>query len=163
MEDNNKQIPGGGLKPGSNDPSQKKGPRFNIYWVYGIILLIIFGVQFFGGNITSFNNEYSFQDFKAYNDKGQVAKIKVVNSDHVEVYLKKDVPLPPATVQGKKVSPGLSNERNAAFEFKIGSVEQFGKDLAEAEKNLPEPAHVAVLYESQQDYTKILFNIISKN
>ena len=160
MEDNNKQIPGGGLKPGSNDPSQKKGPRFNIYWVYGIILLIIFGVQFFGGNITSFNNEYSFQDFKAYNDKGQVAKIKVVNSDHVEVYLKKDVPLPPATVQGKKVSPGLSNERNAAFEFKIGSVEQFGKDLAEAEKNLPEPAHVAVLYESQQDYTKILFNII---
>ncbi len=160
MEDNNKQIPGGGLKPGSNDPNQKKGPRFNIYWVYGIILLIIFGVQFFGGNITSFNNEYSFQDFKAYNDKGQVAKIKVVNSDHVEVYLKKDVPLPPATVQGKKVSPGLSNERNAAFEFKIGSVEQFGKDLAEAEKNLPEPAHVAVLYESQQDYTKILFNII---
>ncbi len=159
MEDN-KQIPNGGLKPGSNDPNQKKGPRFNIYWVYGIILMIIFGVQFFGGNLASFSTEYSFQDFKSYNDKGQVAKVKVVNGDHVEVYLKKDVPLPPTTIQGKKVSPGLSNEKNAAFEFKIGSVEQFGKDLADAEKNIPEPSHVAVLYEAQQDYTKILFNFV---
>src|SRR4051812_38907829 len=112
MEDNNKQIPG--MKPGSNDPNQKKGPRFNIYWIYGIILLIIFGVQFFGGNLTSLSNEYSFQDFKSYNDKGQVAKIKVLNNDHVEVYLKKDVPLPATTIQGKKQSPGLSNEKNAA-------------------------------------------------
>ena len=141
------------MKPGNNDPNQKKGPKFNIYWIYGIIIMVIIGVQFFGGNLNSMSNEYGFQDFKAYNDKDQVAKLKLINNDHVEVYLKKGVPLPAVTSQGKTVSPGVSNEKTPAFEFKIGSVEQFGLDMAEAEKGRPN--HVNIIYETQQDYSKI--------
>ncbi|PQJ13184.1 AAA family ATPase [Flavipsychrobacter stenotrophus] len=141
------------MKPGNNDPNQKKGPKFNIYWIYGIIIMVIIGVQFFGGSLNTLSNEYGFQDFKTYNDKDQVAKLKLINNDHVEVYLKKGVPLPPVTSQGKTVSPGVSTEKTPAFEFKIGSVEQFGLDMAEAEK--ARPNHVNIIYETQQDYSKI--------
>ena len=158
MEDN-KQIPG--MKPGNNDPNQRKGPRFNVYWVYGIILMIVIGIQFLGGNLAQFGNEFSFQDFKNYNDKGQVAKLKVINGDHVEVYLKKGVPIPSPVAQTRNgQQQQLSTERVPAFEFKIGTVEQFRDDLTEAQKNLPDPAHTPVFYETQQDYSKILFQIV---
>lgn len=141
------------MKPGNNDPNQKKGPKFNIYWIYGIIIMVIIGVQFFGGNLNTVSNEYGFQDFKNYNDKDQVSKLKLINNDHVEVYLKNGVPLPAVTTQGKIVSPGVSNEKVPAFEFRIGSVEQFGLDMAEAEKG--KANHVNIIYEAQQDYSKI--------
>ena len=157
MEDN-KQIPG--MKPGSNDPNQKKGPKFNIYIIYGIIMLVTMGVLFFGGNLNPLNNEHSFQDFKAYYEKGQVAKLKVINNDHVEVYLKKDVPLPTNTGTGKSGTQALSNEKVPAFEFKIGTVEQFGKDMADAEKNTPEASKVQVFYDQQQDYMHIMVQFI---
>jgi len=155
MEDNssNKQIPG--LKPGNSDPNQKKGPKFNIYWIYGLIMLVILSVLY-GGNLNSVNSEHSFQDFVAYDMKGQVSKLKVINNDHVEVYLKKGVPLPQAP--GTRLQPAdqTSNDKITAFEFKIGTIEQFNKDLAEAEKNLPVEARAPVFYDQQGDYMHIL-------
>ena len=149
------------MKPGNNDPNQKKAPKFNIYWIYGIIVMIILGVQWYGGNFNALSIERSFQDFKAYNDKGQVSKLKVINNDHVEVYLKQGVPLPqtPGATKSPLVS-NVSNDKTPAFEFKIGTVEQFNKDLSEAEKTLPDGGHVAVFYDQQQDYVHILIQFV---
>lgn len=61
MEDNNKQRPA--MRPGNDNPNPKKGPRFNIYWVYGLIVLGIIAVQLFSGSFGSNPVDYSFQDF----------------------------------------------------------------------------------------------------
>ncbi len=153
MEDNNKQNPG--LKPINTDPNQRKGPKFNIYWIYAIIVLTIVGVNFFGGSFGQTAVERSFLDFKLYNDSGKVAKLKVINNDHVEVYFKQGVALPPVPgINSKFQTPNPSNnDKIPAFEFKIGTVEQFSKDLVDAEKNLPDAQHVAVFYDQQPDYT----------
>ena len=156
MDDNNKPIPG--LKPGSNDPNQRKGPKFNIYWIYGLIVLVILGVQFYGGSLTSATTEHSFQDFMAYDLKGEVAKLKVINNDHVEVYLKNNVPLPVQPGVRQPATAPLASDKAVAFEFKIGTVEQFNKDLADAEKTLPTEAHVPVFYDQQGDYIHILLS-----
>ncbi len=158
MEDNSKQAPG--PKPVNNDPNQRKGPKFNIYWIYGIIVLIILGVQFYGGSFNPIATERSFQDFKLYNDSNKVAKLKVINNDHVEVYFKQGVALPPSG-NGKYAPAAGSNDKTPAFEFKIGTVEQFSKDLAEAEKNLPPGvAHVAVFYDQQPDYIHVVMQFL---
>ena len=149
------------MKPGNNDPNQKKAPKFNIYWIYGIIVLVILGVQYYGGSFNAMNPERSFQDFKAMNDKGQVAKLKVINNDHVEVYLKPGVTMPQAPGATKSpLASAVNNDKTPAFEFKIGTVEQFSKDLSEAEKTLPEGTHVPVYYDQQQDYVHILVQFI---
>jgi len=147
MEDNSQKP---GMKPGNDNPNQRKGPKFNIYWIYGIILLAILGANFIGGNFGTTSSDHSFQEFKDYLDKGQVAKVTVINNDHVEVYLK------PGTAQPAGKGPTATSDKNPAFAFKIGTVEQFNKDLAEAQKNLPEPAHVPVMYDQQGDYMHIL-------
>src|SRR6202012_4849817 len=133
MEDN-KQKPG--LKPGDNQNpnlNPRKGPKFNIYWVYGLILLAIVGAQFFSGNIGGSSAEYSFQTLKDYLNKGEVTKLVVINNEHVDVYRKAGTP-PPAGVP--KSAIGTQNDKAPVFAFKIGTVDQFSKDLADAEKNL---------------------------
>ena len=149
------------MKPGgdgSNTP--KKGPKFNIYWIYGLILLIILGAQFYGGNFGASPVERSFQDLKEYLAKGQVAKLTIINNDHVEVYLKPGVVIP-APPGSKAPVTNVNNDKVPAFTFKIGTVDRFGKDLDEAEKAIAETnkapiEQVPVFYDQQGDYLHIL-------
>jgi len=149
MEDN-KQNPGSGdLRPGGGETpnSQRKGPRFNIYWVYGLILVAILGAQIYGSNFGVSVEEKSFKDFRYYLAKNWVSKAVVVNNDHVEVFLKGDSL---ATVNPSKPRSS-SADRVPAFTFKIGTIDQFNKDLADAQKFLPEADRVSVLYDQQGD------------
>ena len=154
MEEN-QQKPG--LKPGSENQTPRKGPKFNIYWIYGIILLAILGAQFVGGSFGASPAEHTFQDFKDNLQKGQVARLQVINNDHVEVYLKPGV----AAAQPAGKVPALttaSNDKNPAYSFKIGTIDRFGKDLDEAEKNMAEADRPPVLYDQQGDYLHMLLS-----
>ncbi|MBL7691623.1 MAG: ATP-dependent zinc metalloprotease FtsH [Flavipsychrobacter sp.] len=149
MDDNKQNSNQGDMKPsGDNSPNnQRKGPRFNIYWIYGLILVAILGAQFYGGNLSSGVPERTFQEFKSYVQKNQVAKAVVVNKEYVEVYLKPGTI--PSGTPGK--NPAVANDRTPAFTFKIGSVDQFNLDLNDAEKNMPDADHVPVIYDSHGD------------
>ncbi|MES2704566.1 MAG: ATP-dependent zinc metalloprotease FtsH [Bacteroidota bacterium] len=152
MEDN-KQKPGSG--PGNNpNNTPKKGPKFNIYWIYGLILLAILGAQFYGGNFGTPTEEHSFKEFTDYLAKGQVSKLRVINKDHVEVFLKPGaVTAPPA---GKFPAVAAGSDKTPSFSFKIGTVEQFSLDLKEAAKNLPPQDQPQVTYDEQGDYLHII-------
>src|SRR5690606_10473498 len=89
MEDN-RQRPG--QVPG-NDKNPRKGPKFNIYWIYGIIILMLIGLQFFTPGMSSDVKDISFQDFRRdYLEKGNVEKLVVVNKSEVEVFTKNAPP-----------------------------------------------------------------------
>jgi cell division protease FtsH len=152
MEDN-KQRPGVG--PGGNNQTPKKGPRFNIYWVYGIILVIILGLQFFTGSMGGSATDASFQDFRInYLDKGLVEKLVVIkNQDLVDVYLKPGAQ--PVQQPSSKI-PYLNNnnEKGPAMEFEIGSVEQFNQQLMDAQKNVAPDQQVKVFYTTKGDLLK---------
>jgi AFG3 family protein len=156
MEDNNKPNPG--LKP-SGDNSPRKGPKFNVYWIYGIIVVTVLGVQLLSGNFSTLGVERSFLDFKAANDSGKVGKLKVINSDHVDVYYKPGVPLPQYN-NSKFPSGTVNNDKTPAFEFKIGNVEQFSADMTEYEKNSPQSPRVPVFYDNEPDYMKYFMQLI---
>ncbi len=84
-------FPGGNLgnRPG-NKPGNKPGgptkPKFNSYWIIGIILLAMIGIQFLGsGNsLKEIDNNRFFQIL----EEGDVEKIVIVNKEKVEVYIK---------------------------------------------------------------------------
>ena len=50
-QDNNQgRIPGFNKRgEGGDDKSQKRGPKFNIYWIYGIVALLLVGYQLLNG------------------------------------------------------------------------------------------------------------------
>jgi AFG3 family protein len=140
MEDN-KQRPG---MPGNDRKGPKKGPRFNIYWIYGLFFAILIGLQFFTGNMGNSAKEMSFQDFKnQYLDKGVVEKLVVVNNSEVEVYAKQN---PQAAPVVKKPFTS-NNSNNPVITFRIGTVDQFEQNLKDAQVNTPGGQQVRVIYE----------------
>lgn len=154
MEDN-KQKPG--LKPGGDNQNPRKGPRFNIYWVYGIITLTVLAMQFFDFGGSSNSQQNSFQDFKTkYLDQGLVDKVEVVNNDHVDAYLKAAANTP----QPSKPLNFSSSDKSQVYTFKIGTVEQFNRDLSDAEKTLPPDHQVKVIYDTQVDVLHSLLGTI---
>ncbi|HVK49541.1 MAG TPA: ATP-dependent metallopeptidase FtsH/Yme1/Tma family protein, partial [Pseudobacter sp.] len=69
---------------------QRKGPRFNIYWVWAIIFAVLVGFQLFG-SLTPDTKGINDLDFYAMMKKGDVDKITTVtNKNLIRVYLKKE-------------------------------------------------------------------------
>jgi AFG3 family protein len=154
MEENSQKP---GMKPGDNNPTPRKGPKFNIYWIYGIILLAILGANLLGSNFGSSTAEHSFEDLKAPLSRNEVSKLVVINKDYVEVYLKSGATGPQEPGKFK-----VSNDKSPAFTFKIGTVDQFNKDLnemeTEIEKTNKDFAHIRPTYDDHGDYLHILLN-----
>ncbi len=149
MEDN-KQRPGQG-PGGSDNRTPRKGPKFNIYWVYGIILVLLLGLQFIGPNLGSSTEKKSFQDFKReYIDNSntnKVEKLVVVNDKEVEVYLKPQKK--PASTSDDNAFFKNKPDNSPKYTFRIGTVEQFEVNLKEAQKDIPESERVKVFYEDR--------------
>jgi AFG3 family protein len=165
MEDNSQKP---GVNPGNdnvnnnnNSNNPRKGPKFNIYWIYGIIVLFVIGAQFIGPNFGSATTEKSFSDLVDLLSKGDVSKLVVINKDYVEVY-SKSAPAP--TAPANKFAPSLSGstDKSPNFVFKIGTVEQFNKDLndaeADIEKNNKDFKRVSPTYDDHQDYLHVLIS-----
>ncbi|RYD58758.1 MAG: ATP-dependent metallopeptidase FtsH/Yme1/Tma family protein [Sphingobacteriales bacterium] len=140
MEDN-KQRSGSG-----NERTPRKGPKFNIYWIYGIMLLLLIGLQFFTPGFSSNAKSISFQDFKRqYLEKGVVERLVVVNKSEVEVYAKN-------TPAASSKVPFSKSEKSPVVTFRIGSVEQFEQNLRDAQAAVPEAQQVSVIYEDRGDF-----------
>src|SRR5210317_1735257 len=78
-----------GRFPGSN-PGNKPGgpnkPKFNSYWIIGIILLVMIGIQLISsnGNLKEIDSNRFFQVLQ----RGDIEKIVIVNKEKVEIYIK---------------------------------------------------------------------------
>jgi AFG3 family protein len=118
-------------RPGgnNNDPNQpvKKGPRFNIYWVYAIILALLIGFSMF--NTFSGNTaKVSQLDFQNMIVKGEVAKYIVIeNRKNVKVFL--------TDAAQKTYEPKLKDANAKAkgphMAFKVSSLEGFDKGMSD--------------------------------
>ena len=75
-------FPGGNL---GNKPGGAK-PKFNSYWIIGIILVAMIGIQFLssGGTLKEIDSNRFFQVLK----EGDIEKIVIVNKEKVEIYIK---------------------------------------------------------------------------
>jgi cell division protease FtsH len=132
------------------DKSPKKGPKFNIYWVYAFIGVALLAMNFFpmGGQ----PKELSFQEFLLnYLKPGDVDKLVVVNKKSVEVYIKKE-----RLNESKfeKVSKGRFGSVNSGphFRFSIGSEESFKADMDKAQAGTALEDQVKVIYEDRQGW-----------
>jgi len=128
MEDNQQMNPS---KQGDN--KNRKGPRFNIYWVYGIIFVTLIILNFFSGNFSSTpSKSMSFQQFRdEYLYAGKVDKVNVLKNTVVEVYL---------TPEAKSQAPDNAVSKNVSgpsLTFPIGSNDQFSNDWNAAVEKLP--------------------------
>ena len=103
-------------KENNNKPGM---PKFNSYWIYGLIALMIIAAQFFlvqFGNVDKIN----YSELEQYIRRGDVKMIKLVNGKKAEVYLTKEA-----------LTKAPHKEKASAN--KLGQAENYYCTIAEAE------------------------------
>lgn len=89
QQNNKRKFNPDNLTPGGEDPLKRKN-KFNIYWIYGIILIAIISYNLMRG-VNSSGIETDQQQFYAMLLNGDVEKIKTIrNKKLVRVFLHKD-------------------------------------------------------------------------
>ncbi len=146
-KNNNKNF-FGNMPGGKSGGSQGKKPKFNVFWVYGIILLLILAVnQYFTSGEPK---ETTWQEFKnsmlANNDVSKIVVIR--NEGTVEVYIKD------GSLEKYKISDGNFTSKSSGphFVFNIGSIETFQTNLDKAQESVPEAQKIYPQYDDNIDY-----------
>lgn len=151
---------GNGMQPrrGAGDKTPPKGPRFNLYWIYAIIGIVLLSVNFLDFHPKP--KEISFQEFQRdYLSSHDVAKLVVVNNRDVEVYIKPDRLDEP---KFKDVAKGNLGSVNAGphYHFTIGNIASFKQDLDQAEANFTPDQKVDVFYQDRPDWFSPILQLL---
>ena len=133
--------------------------NFNFYWIYAIIAIVFFAVQFlsWGGGATEVNwNKFESQMLM----RGDVEKIVVINKERAEVYIKRERLMKNDTLYKSVRTKSIGGMENPGphFYFNIGSVETFEKQLAEAQASLPPEDRVNLSYAKDDSIWKELMS-----
>jgi len=93
MAQENKKLNQRKIVPNNSNGTEedpKKRPKFNIYWIYGLLLAAIIGFNYFK-NVGSAGVETDIEAFKEIVKQGDISEIKVIrNKKIVRVFINKD-------------------------------------------------------------------------
>ncbi len=129
----------------------KKNNKFNFYWIYGLIAVMLLGLNFF--HYTYYNTqEVHWGNFESMLEQGHVDKVRVINKEVAKIYIKEDF------LKGKdyeEVAKGIyGNELNPGphYKYNIGSLEAFEADFKEIQEDLDEEKRVYLKHETEQNW-----------
>jgi cell division protease FtsH len=131
-------------KKESNNPFNKltgkdpKKPKFNFYWIYGILAVVFIGIQFLNWGGTAEKT-----DWRALKDMlmdGDVEKIILVNKETAEIYIKPDRL---NQEKYKDVNKDQSfGQLTAHYYYNVADPATFMEDVQEAQEGMPDQVYV---------------------
>lgn len=149
MENNNKN-PEQGKKPNQQKGSGQMnigGKKFNVYWIYIVIILGILGLNLFYGSKDAVETTWNEVQSKMLYEDDVTRLVLVKNLGKVEVYLKNQS----ISKYSGKLGEDAKNVSQSGphFYFTIGSIESFERQLQEAQVDKPS---VDLSYENRPNY-----------
>ncbi|WP_435624997.1 ATP-dependent zinc metalloprotease FtsH [Flagellimonas sp.] len=71
-----------------NNPNTPKKPRFSSWWIYGVVIALIIGFQFFGGSSFSSTEKTTTSELQEYLRNGDISEILIItNTRQAKVFL----------------------------------------------------------------------------
>ncbi len=122
-------TPGGPNKPGNK-------PKFNTYWIIGIVLLALIGMQFLNntGSMVETEPNSFFEMLRA----GDVEKFVIVNKEKVEIYIKPERLSDAKYAEvSEKRSNSMLGQNLPQYYFTIVFPDVFGQQLNDVLDELP--------------------------
>jgi len=128
-----------------------KKPKFNFYWIYGILAVIFIGFQFM--NTGEGAKKTGWGEFKQMIENQEVDKIILVNKERAEIFLKPDV----LNTEKYKDIKGQSvfGQKMPQYYYNVTSPDKFVERIEETQKNNPDPIYVE--NEVRHDWTGEIF------
>ncbi len=121
----------------NNNKTQSKKPKFNFYWIYGILAVIFIAIQFI--NIGGSTKETNWGEVKTMLEDGDISKIVLVNKEFAEIFIKEDRLTKP---KYEKVKGGNFSSKSPNYIYYIGSIEKFEEKVEQAQKNNSEKVYI---------------------
>lgn len=115
-------------KPNNN--KNLKAPKFNFYWIYGIIITLILGYQFLNSGDLSSRN-LSENEFKTILKANDISKIEIVNKDVANIYIKENSL---GKDKYKKDKGSFYNSSMPLYSYDFGDLQNFEKELTTEKK-----------------------------
>ncbi|WP_319500770.1 ATP-dependent zinc metalloprotease FtsH [uncultured Draconibacterium sp.] len=144
-DQNNLNNPFGKLNPKNNG----KPPKFNAYWIYGIIAVVFLIVQYY---ISTSKGpvDTSWPEVKQMLQNGDVKRIVVINEKIARIYLKEDrIKNYESQFEGNFSKP---SDIGPHFKLNTGPIENFAEDLKVAQENMEDK--VFPVYEDEQNWAR---------
>ncbi len=117
-------------------PVTPKKPKFNMYWLYGGLILLFIAVQVFSSGIGD-PTKTTPRAFFDYLKNGDVSKVVIVKNTRVaQVFLTESATKNKEHTKGKPSNFGLPGKNIPNYTFEFGSLEKFEDDLELASKEL---------------------------
>ena len=135
MESNNNEP-----KPANN------APKFNSYWIYGLVALLLLALNFYTLSTTS-NEPIQWGKFEQMVRAQDVDKLEVINREYAHVYIKQD--------KLDKYPEATENKFGATrphFEFEIGPIERFDEKLAKIQEDVSTGERIYPNYETRTNW-----------
>lgn len=130
-------------KPIRKSPNKKaapKPPRFNIMWLYAVVILVLLAVGYLSSNnvVKTISYQYFDNNILKQHDADKLVAYKNGDLVVVEVYIKKESLKKPQyeDVREQKTLTGTSN--GPQYQFTDASYESLKQTVTNAEKDLPD-------------------------
>jgi AFG3 family protein len=152
MSDKNK------MPQNQNDfPNNKKPklspmmPKFNFYWIYGIIAVVFLALQFAPHDVALKTTKTKF--FTEMLPSHDIEKLVVINKERVEIYIKKES-LKNEKYSDLKKRNGLfaASETGPDYFFEISDVGSFEEDLSKRQEAFPQNERLIAETATQHNY-----------
>ncbi|MBX9734824.1 MAG: ATP-dependent zinc metalloprotease FtsH [Chitinophagaceae bacterium] len=141
----------------------KKGPKFSVYWIYGIVLILILSAQLmrFSPDLTTISQMDFINNMLK---KGDVQRFDIIeNKKKIRVYINPDSLSKDYYV--KKFNKDLSKDKSKVtnvplFEFGYADYKVFADDLKDAYKAVPGLTEVPSKIEADPEWFGPVFNTV---
>lgn len=123
-----------------------KKPKFNFYWVYGILAVIFIGIQLLSWDTGA--KKTGWADLKEMLERGDVEKIILVNKEMAEIFIRPEM----LNNERYKEVKGESafNKGNPHYYYNVGSTDKFIEQVEEAQK--PGNEHIYIENEVRHNW-----------
>lgn len=140
----------------NNNKQKKKKGGFNIYWIYGIFILVILMIQLFGYGMGS-NKEIDYKKFIALADQNVIEKLVVINRSDARIYIKKEAL---NSNEFKDISQDAFALNEPYYTFNIGTVDALEGRLENINENRTHEEKLYPSYKTEYSWTSALTYII---
>lgn len=140
----------------NNKTNKKKKGGFNIYWIYGIFILVILLIQLFGYGMGA-NQEIDYKRFISLAEEDVIERLVVVNRSDARVYIKKSAL---DSDEFKDISQDAFSMNEPYYTFNIGTVDALEGRLSEINEGRDPENKLYPTYRTEYSWTSALTYII---
>ena len=141
----------------------RKGPKFSIYWIWGIIAAVLIGFNLFG-SFSPDAHQIEELDFRQHMlAQGDVEKVDLIsNKNLVRVYIKKDSLTKPYYAKYSKSNswPNGMSKEGPQFEFRVTDVKDYEKYLHDWFSKHPDQPEIYIASKPEGEWFGPLLNLL---